>query len=215
MSRLTSKHIEKYQARFDALNIMLLKDIFYIVYSTKGDLGAFDIDLVYLDADFDEEMKERIKRACNEDFLEYLIYAYRDGLDTAEDMLGKDASIDYEKMFATIGKEIDGKDYITRISEHIDKGELKPLLNLADSEFHRVFNSGMGYGGEVLGARYKKWVTMGDEKVRDTHFYLEGQKIPYDEKYLTYDGDSALYPGDFMLASNNCGCRCVLELSYE
>ena len=63
------------------------------------------------------------------------------------------------------------------------------------------------------GVVYKTWETMMDDRVRDTHQYLEGTTIPFDEYFYTYDGDSALRPGDFAYPENDIGCRCRLRLS--
>lgn len=34
-----------------------------------------------------------------------------------------------------------------------------------------------------------------DNLVRETHKYLEGQSVPLEEEFFTYDGDHAPYPG--------------------
>jgi hypothetical protein len=52
-----------------------------------------------------------------------------------------------------------------------------------------------------------------DNRVRDTHFYLEGMTVDINDKFYTYDGDSAYRPGGFEKAENNCGCRCLLMYS--
>lgn len=66
------------------------------------------------------------------------------------------------------------------------------------------------YDGSPLA---KTWVTMLDEKVRDTHQYLEGMTIPLDDEFYTYDGDHAQAPGGFTAAQNNVNCRCQLDIS--
>jgi hypothetical protein len=53
---------------------------------------------------------------------------------------------------------------------------------------------------------------MQDDRVRDTHDYLEGMVVPFSSRFYTYDGDSADYPGGFTLPENNIGCRCVVEV---
>ena len=58
----------------------------------------------------------------------------------------------------------------------------------------------------------KKWQTMEDDRVRDTHDYLQGVVVDRDERFYTFDGDSARYPGDFGLPENNVNCRCYVEL---
>lgn len=83
------------------------------------------------------------------------------------------------------------------------------LKRLIESEGNRCFNMGMleaGKGENVL----KTWETMMDDKVRDTHWYLEGMEIPIDEEFITFDGDSALAPGGFENPALNANCRCFL-----
>ena len=58
----------------------------------------------------------------------------------------------------------------------------------------------------------KQWRTMEDERVRDTHVYLDGVKAASDERFYTYDGDSARFPGDFSKAQNNINCRCWIDI---
>jgi uncharacterized protein with gpF-like domain len=62
------------------------------------------------------------------------------------------------------------------------------------------------------GATAKRWRTMNDDRVRDTHDYLEGMVVPFSERFYSYDGDSAEYPGGFALPENNINCRCVVEV---
>lgn len=56
----------------------------------------------------------------------------------------------------------------------------------------------------------KVWATMEDERVRETHSFLDGVGVPLDTLFFTIDGDSARYPGDFTKAENNTNCRCTL-----
>ena len=56
----------------------------------------------------------------------------------------------------------------------------------------------------------KTWVTMKDDRVRETHDYLEGTTVHYDCEFFTYDGDHSQYPGGFSKPENNVNCRCIL-----
>ena len=113
-------------------------------------------------------------------------------------------------------KEIKGKNVIDRIREHVQANDPDKLAVVIDTEYHRDFNT-----GEYDMAKYvdkqsvtrvkKKWVTQMDDRVRDTHDYLLDMEVGMDDRFYTYDGDSARFPGDFTLAENNCGCRCYVE----
>lgn len=104
----------------------------------------------------------------------------------------------------------DGKDPFDLLEEAYKDKDTVRIKTIFDNEYHRMFNAGAyDYGKEHC--ETKKWVTMNDYKVRDTHNYLEGIEVPVDAEFITFDGDAALYPGGFSNASNNVNCRCVLE----
>lgn len=88
------------------------------------------------------------------------------------------------------------------------------IAKVIETEAHRMYNNGSRDRALSAGAKFKQWVTMGDEKVRDTHDYIADEKIPINERFYTYDGDSALMPGGFDSAQNNVNCRCWLNYSY-
>ncbi len=95
---------------------------------------------------------------------------------------------------------------------------LKEMQRLIGNEYHRLYNTGAYETAKELESSegvtiMKKWHTMKDDKVRDTHIYLEGDRVPLDEKFYTWDGDSALYPGGFSKPENCIGCRCTI--TYE
>ena len=87
------------------------------------------------------------------------------------------------------------------------------LTRIADTEMHRIANTAALDTAKRAGARSKTWVTMADERVRDTHSYLESETVGIDEDFYTYDGDHASAPGLFELAENNVNCRCELLFS--
>ena len=104
----------------------------------------------------------------------------------------------------------DGKDPFDLLEEAYKDKDKTRIQTIFDNEYHRIYNAGAyDYGKEHY--KTKKWVTAGDDLVRETHDYLEGIEIPVDAEFITYDGDSALYPGGFSNASNNVNCRCILE----
>lgn len=95
------------------------------------------------------------------------------------------------------------------VSEIYDRDitDKEKLERMIACEANRCFNSGVleaGKGENVT----KTWETMEDEKVRDSHWFLQGKTIPFEEEFVTFDGDSALAPGMFQEADNNVNCRC-------
>lgn len=87
------------------------------------------------------------------------------------------------------------------------------IIRIADTEMHRIANQAALDTAKYAGAKYKTWATMLDDKVRDTHDYLEGMTVGIDEDFYTYDGDHAPAPGLFELPENSINCRCELIFS--
>jgi len=129
-------------------------------------------------------------------------------------------------MYATANKPTAGEDFRKRIDNHIEafnRGETTPeqlverLAVVAETETHRAINTGEYDGAQDYADRhpnetlFKQWITMGDERVRDTHDYLEGAIVPLNARFYTYDGDSARFPGDFVLPENSINCRCRIK----
>lgn len=114
---------------------------------------------------------------------------------------------------------LDGSTVIEKATEHWLDGNSAKLKTLLDSEFHRAFADGSIDVAEFLDNEYfapngkqlnKTWITVGDERVRDTHDFLDGMTIPLADYFVTYDGDKAKAPSGFKLAQNNANCRCIL-----
>ena len=90
-----------------------------------------------------------------------------------------------------------------------DKEKLKVMI---EAEANRCFNTGVMKAGEGTVGFVKTWETMGDERVRLSHEYLEGTTIPLEDEFITIGGDSALAPGMFKDPENNVNCRCWVTL---
>lgn len=177
----------------------------------KNYLSAFDELNTLIDFRFQETEKlEKKKRAeiILEDFLSFLILAYQNGIQDFSEMTKKQVKPDTSEMNACIYLRIDGLTFEDRAKEHIQNDDLMALKILAGDEYHRVYETAKFNAAKKTGSE-KTWVTMSDYKVRDTHAYLEGMTIRAEARFYTYDGDSALFPGDFSMAENNCGCRCI------
>jgi len=157
--------------------------------------------------------RKLIDRWC--DYMEFvlcLVYAY--GWKDAEEIVGivpfKDGLDD-----KCVNLEIKGETYRDRIVTQLDNDSLEGILRIIDTESQRDYNTAVYEAGKesnIPGLR-KKWVTMMDDRVRDTHDYLEGMVVGIDDLFYTYDGDSAYAPGGFEDPVNNCNCRCHISLA--
>lgn len=117
-----------------------------------------------------------------------------------------------QRMSETVNKEIAGKTYADRVLEHAELGDAQAILRVAETDGNRVYNSGGLLGARGL-ATTKTWETMQDDRVRETHDYLQSMTVPIDEDFYTYDGDHAPCPGEFENPANSVGCRCWLSFN--
>lgn len=159
------------------------------------------------------------KRKVEDDFLEFLIEAYLFGNVQTEEQLGSEhQEPSLGDIEAVVYEKIEGETFKDRVDKHLDARDEGMLCNLAESEYHRVFNHAMENAAkrimEWTGLGYKTWHTMEDDRVRDTHTYLDGVKISVKRSFSTYDGDYAMRPGAFRKAENNVNCRCWLTYSW-
>ena len=152
-----------------------------------------------------------------------LINGYVKGAKDTLEMLGEDTSeIDELSIIPSLQTALnhttEGLTYKNRIILGFYEYSTKEMQRLVGNEYHLMYCSGQNDIAKSYEATngkrvYKTWHTMKDDKVRDTHAYLEDESIPLDDYFYTWDGDKARYPGDFERAENNIGCRCVLTYS--
>lgn len=154
----------------------------------------------------------RIREFC--DYLEYvlcLIYMY--GWHDAEEIVG---IIPFPEGLdgQAVNQEIAGETFRERIIQQIDELSEDGILRIIETESHRDYNTGVYDAAKASGKTVmKQWHTMMDGRVRDTHDYLEGTSVRLEDKFYTYDGDSAMFPGGFSLPENNVNCRCWITLA--
>lgn len=147
-----------------------------------------------------------------EDFVEdILLMAYALGYEEITELLGISAEADPAKIYEVLDMDIAGKTYRDRIREYAEAGNLEDIYRVIETESHRVFETAKYDTAVESGVPLRKrWDTMLDDRVRDTHSFIEGVSVPLDAKFYTYDGDSALFPGGFSLPQNNVNCRCTI-----
>lgn len=189
------------------------------------------------------EERKRRKPYIIDEILEMLIMAYMYGNEAGNTMLyGSDVvdqivpehegpnrviDIDTDDMNKSVFRVIADKTWEQRVSEYLDdeNGTVDDVIRVVDTDMNRIYNDSIlnvgeraedeepEDGGAVKPTVMKTWQTMLDDRVRDTHEYLEGMTIPVNRRFYTYDGDSARYPGDFSNPANVINCRCRISLS--
>lgn len=174
---------------------------------------------------FDEEIRQRFgderltdRREEEEDIIDELLdlflLAYAMGNSVTNENLSSNWKPPIDEVMETVDAEVAGKTWRDRVRDYFSNGGTgEDLARIADTEMHRIANTAALDTARQAGATSKTWVTMADERVRDTHSYLESMTVGIDEDFYTYDGDHASAPGLFELAENNVNCRCELLFS--
>lgn len=154
------------------------------------------------------------KKEIIDTLLDLLIIAYVFGNDDANDFLKTEIEVNTEEMKDTIYEKIAEKNFEERVGEYVEFEDVDGLMRVAETEGNRIYNDSVLTTARKTGKEiFKTWITMRDEKVRDTHFYLDALTIPLEDRFYTFDGDSALYPCGFEYPENNCNCRCHIKVS--
>ena len=157
-----------------------------------------------------EEAREEEEDIIDE-MLDLFLLAYAQGNTVTSENLSFDWTPTVDDAMETVDKEVAGKTWRQRVEEYFsNNGSVDDLIRIAETEVHRDANESALATAKRAGATRKTWVTMMDDKVRETHDYLEGVTVGIDDEFITFDGDRAIAPGLFELASNNVNCRCEL-----
>jgi len=149
------------------------------------------------------------------DMLEDLfLLAYANGVESVNVSMGADISADVSDVQDTVDREIAGETWRERVEDYfLNGGTAADIVRVMETEMHRDYNEAALTTARKAGAKTKTWMTMMDDRVRETHDYLQSMTVGIDEEFYTYDGDHAYAPGGFELAENNVSCRCVLIFS--
>ena len=160
-----------------------------------------------------EEAKEEEEDIIDE-MLDLFLLAYAMGNNVTNANLSSEWTPSLDEAMSVVDERISGKTWRERTEDYFaNGGSVDDLIRIAETETHRDANESALKTAKKAGAKTKTWITMADEKVRDTHQYLELMTVDIDEDFYTYDGDHASAPGMFELAQNNVNCRCELLFS--
>lgn len=149
-----------------------------------------------------------------DELLDLFLLAYAQGNEVTNANLSSDWTPPVDDVVAVVGKRIAGKTWNDRVDEYFrNGGTVDDIVRIAETETHRIANTAALDTAKKAGATRKTWATMLDDRVRETHDYLEGVTVGIDDEFITFDGDHASAPGLFTLAQNNVSCRCELIFS--
>ena len=113
-----------------------------------------------------------------------------------------------------VDEKVAGRNWKERVEDYFSNGGAgDDLIRIAETETHRIANTAALDTAKKAGAKSTTWVTMMDDRVRETHDYLEGETVGIDEEFYTWDGAHAPAPGMFGVPEEDCNCRCELLFS--
>lgn len=165
--------------------------------------------------------EQSVKKPNEEDIIDELLdlflLAYATGQEVTLERMGKSSSDigkNLDEVMDVVDEEVAGKTWRERVDEYLSNGgTADDIIRIAETETHRIANRSALDTAKVVGAKKKTWATMLDDRVRDTHDYLEGVTVNIEDDFVTFDGDRASAPGLFSLPENNIRCRCELIFS--
>ena len=149
-----------------------------------------------------------------DELLDLFLLAYAQANEVTNANLASNWQPDLADVMKIVDEKVAGKTWKERVKDYFANGGTgADIVRIAETEMHRIANTAALETAKRGGATSKTWATMLDDKVRETHDYLEGVTVGIDDDFITFDGDHASAPGLFSLAENNVNCRCELIFS--
>lgn len=182
---------------------------------------------------FATNMQKEERKEIIDEVLDILILSYVFGTDDANEMLETEEPVIERELDDSVSKTVAGRTWVERINDYIDNGTADDIIRVAETDSHRIYNEAIYNVGEKVNEQvklaqsttsslvpttstiYKTWECMMLPSSRDQHIWLDGTKIPFDQKFYTYTGASAYRPGEFGEAENDVNCLCRLRLSRQ
>lgn len=144
-----------------------------------------------------------------DEMLDLFLLSYANGVASANTDMSSNIRPELDDVMRTVDREIAGKTWRDRVWEYYENGgAAADIMRIAETESHRDTNEAAYETAKEAGATEKVWHTMGDDRVRDTHEYLDGVSAPISGEFYNYYGQSALFPGQWGIAEEDVNCRC-------
>lgn len=163
---------------------------------------------------FGEDGKIKSREAYEDmldEMLDLFLLAYANGVAATNLSLSSDHKPELSEVMQTVDAKVVGKTWRERMQEYFDNGgTVEDVVRIAETEAHRDANAGAYDTAKASGATMKVWHTMMDDRVRDSHYWLEGVTAPIDGEFYNWKGERTMYPGQWGIAEEDCGCRCWL-----
>ena len=149
-----------------------------------------------------------------DELLDLFLLAYAQGNSVTNANLSSDWMPPVDEVMRVVDAKVADKTWRERVEDYFaNGGSVDDLVRIAETETHRDANTAALDTAKKAGATSKTWVTMMDDKVRESHDYLLGQTVGIDEDFYTWGGAHAPAPGMFGVPEEDCNCRCELIFS--
>lgn len=149
-----------------------------------------------------------------DEMLDLFLLAYAKGNSVTNANLSSDWMPTVDDVMKVVDERVAGKTWRERVEDYFaNGGSVDDLVRIAETETHRDANTAALDTARKAGATSKTWITMMDDRVRDSHDYLLGQTVGIDEDFYTWDGAHAPAPGMFGVPEEDINCRCECEFS--
>lgn len=146
--------------------------------------------------------------------LDIFLLSYAQGVEFTNADLSSEIEPSLDDVMRVVDRKVAGKTWRERVREYYENGGTEAdIVRIAETEAHRDSNEAAYETAKSAGATTKTWHTMEDDRVRDTHFWLDGVSAPIDGEFYNYKGESTMYPGEWGIAEEDCGCRCWVTYS--
>lgn len=163
---------------------------------------------------FPNGLKQEEREDIIDEMLDLFLLAYARGKEVTSLSFPSEWKPKTDDVMRVVDKPVAGETWRDRVDEWFDNGgTADDIIRIVETESHRIANESAIETAQRGGATQKTWATMLDDRVRETHDYLEGVTVGIDDDFITYDGDKAQAPGLFDLPENNINCRCELIFS--
>ena len=151
-----------------------------------------------------------------DELLDLFLLSYAQGLTLTNSDLASDIAPELDDVMRVVDKEVAGKTWRERVRDYYESGGTEAdIARIAETEAHRDSNEAAYETARKAGATTKTWRTMGDDRVRDTHFWLDGVSAPIDGEFYNYKGESTQFPGQWGIAEEDVNCRCWVTYGKE
>ena len=173
----------------------------------------------FTDGENGEPGRIKSRQDCEDiidELLDLFLLSYANGATATNTELGTAVMPPVDAVDAAVYAVVAGETWRDRVMGYYENGgTLYDIQRIAETDATRIYNQGAVdavVANGLQGSTSKRWQTMEDERVRDSHSYLQGMVVPFDADFYTYDGDHAPFPGMFELPENSINCRCVVEI---